>query len=226
MTETIQPDSLSKKTDLRSTVERSRREIKLTLKELCNAASVSERTVRYYIQQGLLPPPQGAGPASRYNLEHLRRLALVRRLKATLLPLSEIKHLMSGVSTSELEQVAHEFYHELTITNPVALDPTRPVINRVVTAESIQENTKVPPELKVFVPPEINEEQAEEAISVPPHPATETRPNELTPTGKWNRVVLVSGLEIHFEEGGSQDNELGQEKLARLLDFARQLYAD
>lgn len=225
MAESIPSNVLVEKPTLRDIGERGNREVKLTLKELCNAASVSERTVRYYIQQGLLPPPQGAGPASRYNLEHLSRLALVRRLKATLLPLSEIKHLMRGVPTSELEEVAHEFYYELTLTNPVAPDPIRPVM-RTVTAESIQVPTKAIAELKAFVPPEISEEQTGVAISPSQPPLAETLPKELALSGKWNRVVLVAGVELHFEEGGPQDNELGQEKLARLFDFARQLYAD
>src|SRR5689334_6103334 len=108
--QTLQPvNTFNEKTEFSGAADKSSREVKLTLKELCNAANISERTVRYYIQQGLLPPPQGAGPGSRYSLEHLTRLALIRRLKAALLSLGEIKQLLSGVPTNDLEQVADEF---------------------------------------------------------------------------------------------------------------------
>ncbi|MBL8128342.1 MAG: MerR family DNA-binding transcriptional regulator, partial [Chloroflexia bacterium] len=35
----------------------------MTLADLTEAADVSTRTVRYYIAEGLLPPPEGAGPS-------------------------------------------------------------------------------------------------------------------------------------------------------------------
>jgi DNA-binding transcriptional MerR regulator len=192
------------------------REVKLTLKEFCHAANISERTVRYYIQQGLLPPPQGAGPASRYGLEHLSRLALIRRLKAALLPLNEIKQLLSGgVPTSDLEQVAHEFYDELTRTNPVAPEAVRQPVRLAPVAP---EPEKISPALQVFTPP-VEEEVAKDT-------ALPARPEKVmfAPASKWNRIGLVAGLELHFEEGGPQDNAPGHEKLQRLLDFARQLY--
>ena len=45
----------------------------LTLAELTEAADVSVRTVRYYIAEGLLPPPEGSGPGSAYARGHLDR---------------------------------------------------------------------------------------------------------------------------------------------------------
>ena len=43
------------------------------LDELCRRARVSQRTVRYYIQRGLLPSP-GVGRGSRYDESYLHRL--------------------------------------------------------------------------------------------------------------------------------------------------------
>jgi len=201
--------------------DKNNREVRLTLKELCNAASVTERTVRYYIQQGILPPPEGAGPSSHYNREHLSRLALVRRLKAALLPLSEIKQLMSGVPSSQLEEVAHEFYDELTRTNPIAADMNllRPV-SRAANVEAVEETKKALSDLEIFVPPE---------AELPPEETGVTGVSEnlaVATLGKWQRLTLVAGLELHYEEGGPQDNEQGQAKLALLLDFANQLFAN
>lgn len=77
-----------------------------SLKELCREAQVTERTVRYYIQEGLLPPPEGAGPFARYNELHLWRLRLIRRLKKEYLPLAEIRRRLSDLSLDELEKLA------------------------------------------------------------------------------------------------------------------------
>lgn len=63
-----------------------------TLGELADAADVSTRTIRYYISEGLLPPPEGAGHASRYTDVHLTRLRQIAALKAQYLPLREIRN--------------------------------------------------------------------------------------------------------------------------------------
>ncbi len=54
----------------------------MTIGELAEAAGVSRRTVRYYVQRGLLPAPDGLGRGARYGEEHLRRLIEVRDLQA------------------------------------------------------------------------------------------------------------------------------------------------
>lgn len=76
------------------------------LRELCREADVTERTVRYYIKEGLLPPPHGSGPFSRYGYEHWLRMQFIKRLKDEYLPLSEIKNLLDSRSTGELDQLA------------------------------------------------------------------------------------------------------------------------
>ena len=52
-----------------------------SLSDLCDLADVTSRTVRFYVSQGLLRPPTGAGPAARYEDGHLYRLRLIRRLQ-------------------------------------------------------------------------------------------------------------------------------------------------
>src|SRR5687768_4325574 len=61
------------------------------LSELSAAAGVTTRTVRYYVQQGLLPSPGTRGPGTRYDQAHLDRLQLIRRLQRQHLPLAEIR---------------------------------------------------------------------------------------------------------------------------------------
>jgi len=79
------------------------------LAELAAEAGVSVRTVRYYIAEGLLPPPESAGPRAAYTREHLDRLHLVGRLKAAYLPLREIRQRLRGLDAAAVRDLlAHE----------------------------------------------------------------------------------------------------------------------
>jgi DNA-binding transcriptional MerR regulator len=78
---------------------------RLTLGELTAAADASVRTVRYYISEGLLPPPEGSGPGSSYSRGHLDRLRLIQRLKEAYLPLKEIRRRLSGLTDDEVRSV-------------------------------------------------------------------------------------------------------------------------
>ena len=84
----------------------------MTLAELTEAADVSTRTVRYYIAEGLLPPPEGAGPSSVYTAGHLARLSLIGRLKAAYWPLKEIRRRLAGLSDAEVEAALLELDFE------------------------------------------------------------------------------------------------------------------
>src|SRR5215216_5219614 len=79
-------------------------EPRYTLNELTDEAGVSVRTVRYYIAEGLLPPPVGAGPRSGYTVGHLDRLRLIGQLKDAYLPLKEIRRRVAGLSDAEVRQ--------------------------------------------------------------------------------------------------------------------------
>lgn len=68
----------------------------LDLTGLADRAGVSIRTVRYYIQQGLLPKPDARGPGAHYTEEHLDRLLLIKRLQREHLPLAEIRRVLDA----------------------------------------------------------------------------------------------------------------------------------
>ncbi len=82
--------------------------ISYSLKDLCRMAAVTERTVRFYIQEELLPPPSGVRQFSRYSQEHLTRLKIIRCLKASYLPLTEIKTLLKDKSLAELDELGRQ----------------------------------------------------------------------------------------------------------------------
>ena len=80
----------------------------LTLAALADQSGVSERTIRYYIQFGLLPAPEGAGPKSRYGKSHLGRLRVIRMLQDRHLPLSAIRKVLAQRSEKEIVRMAEE----------------------------------------------------------------------------------------------------------------------
>jgi DNA-binding transcriptional MerR regulator len=79
-----------------------------TLNELAEEADVTPRTVRYYIQHGLLPPPIGAGPGPHYERGHLDRILLIKRLKKAHLPLAEIRQQLSGLDDEAVRGLTEE----------------------------------------------------------------------------------------------------------------------
>ncbi len=68
----------------------------LTLDELCSLANVPRRTVRYYIQIGLLEGPEGETRGARYRPRHLERLLRIRKLAESGISLERIAEVLSG----------------------------------------------------------------------------------------------------------------------------------
>ena len=60
------------------------------VEDLAERGGVSRRTVRYYIQRGLLPPPRGLGRGKHYTEAHLSTLVRIRELQETAVPLETI----------------------------------------------------------------------------------------------------------------------------------------
>ena len=59
--------------------------------ELADLGGVSRRTVRYYVQEGLLPAPLGVGRGRHYGQAHLDRLLEVKAQQEAGLSLDEIR---------------------------------------------------------------------------------------------------------------------------------------
>jgi DNA-binding transcriptional MerR regulator len=76
----------------------------LLIHELARRAGISIRTIRYYIAEGLLPPPSYQGKYSHYNEKYLERLELIRRLKESYLPLREIREIMNSLSDDQVKE--------------------------------------------------------------------------------------------------------------------------
>ncbi len=76
------------------------------LTELATEAGVSPRTVRYYVQRGLLPAPPFKGPDTVYGEEHRLRLKAIRVLQARFLPLDAIQVELARLSPEQIKTLA------------------------------------------------------------------------------------------------------------------------
>jgi DNA-binding transcriptional MerR regulator len=66
-------------------------EVRYAIDDLARLADVSRRTVRYYVQEGLIPTPLGVGRGRHYEKSHLDRLLQVKALQAAGRTLDEIR---------------------------------------------------------------------------------------------------------------------------------------
>lgn len=85
-------------------------ETAFSIDDLTARAGITVRTVRYYIGEGLLPPPLGAGPGTRYTREHLDRLLLIGALKDRYLPLREIRRQLQGMDAAGVHEAVEEMH--------------------------------------------------------------------------------------------------------------------
>lgn len=115
------------------------------LTELAEAVGVSPRTVRYYVQRGLLPAPPFRGPDTVYGEEHLVRLKAIRVLQARFLPLDAIQAELQRLSLDELRQLADS---DATPTPPVYAQPAP---RRPATALNRYERWELLPGLELHV---------------------------------------------------------------------------
>ncbi len=66
-------------------------ENRYSIQELAELGDVSRRTVRYYVQEGLIPAPTGVGRGRHYDHTHLDRLLDVKARQAAGHSLDEIR---------------------------------------------------------------------------------------------------------------------------------------
>ncbi len=72
--------------------------VRYAIEELATLGGVSRRTVRYYVQEGLIPPPLGLGRGNHYTPEHLEQLLRVRALQENGRTLVEIRRVLGQMS--------------------------------------------------------------------------------------------------------------------------------
>lgn len=70
--------------------------------ELCTLADLSARTVRFYIQQGLVSRPTGEKKGAKYSKSHLDQLLSIKRWQAAGLSLERIRELLVEPNSNDV----------------------------------------------------------------------------------------------------------------------------
>ena len=82
------------------------------INQLAERAGVTVRTIRYYVNEGLLPPPQTKGRYSAYDEDYLYRIRLIKFYKESYLPLSRIREQLDGMTPEEIRAAVEHYEKE------------------------------------------------------------------------------------------------------------------
>lgn len=166
--------------------------------ELSKLADVTPRTIRYYIELGILPPPRGGGRTSVYGPQHLDRLNLIKRLQAARLSLDEIR--------AELASLPAEAASRL------AASPEPPGDSAAAYLAALRKDlspmaSSAPdsPGANYGTPARGQLREAERGESYVAEP--------------WIRIPLTEDVELHVRRRGSRNDS----RVARLIDEARRI---
>jgi len=97
--------------------------VRYAIGDLADLAGVSRRTVRYYVQEGLLPAPFGLGRGNHYGQEHLDQLLRVKALQEAGRSLVEIRRAIEPGAPADEAPGEPEPPVERTIWRRLSLAP-------------------------------------------------------------------------------------------------------
>jgi DNA-binding transcriptional MerR regulator len=107
-----------------------------TLEEIATLAELPRRTVRYYIQSGLVDRPQGVGKGAYYTGHHVEQLLLIRKWQLAGLSLDRIGELLKQQTSGPLPPTPRragtvEVWSHLVVADGVeiTLEPGRAGLN-------------------------------------------------------------------------------------------------
>ena len=178
----------------------------MTLVDLADAAEVTPRTVRYYIAQGLLPPPLGAGSAAAYTEVHLRYLKTIKAFQKQHLPLAEIR------SRLEQEPPPGPTPGSEVGASSSALDYLDGVLRLAPPRGARQGGPPLAPHAGPTV-----------VVGSSSPSAHSSGPLSSGARSTWDRHLLVADVELHVRRPLTRDI---QRKLDKLLDYARHLFEE
>ena len=177
------------------------------LNDLCQTSGVTARTVRYYVQQGLLPSP-GLGTGARYSEGHLARLRLIRRLQSEHLPLAEIRRRLEALDDDAVRSLLEAPAPGEGPATTSAVDYVRGVLGGPP-VPTPGDSSRRPPPLPL---PAVSSPAA--GTPRPGRPAVADR-------AQWERISLAPDIELHVRRPLSREDNRRVEKL---LEKARELF--
>lgn len=190
------------------------------INELAKQAGVSVRTIRYYIDEGLLPPPETKGRYASFGEEYLDLLELIRRLKEAFLPLKEIRERVAGLTHEQVRALLAELDQEGKEAEkylPSIQANIMPFMQDDYVKESLPKATKKTKELSSaldYVNQVLNTQDASNKYQ---QPSRGVRQGET-----WQRIRIAPGVELHVR---ISNDPLLSERIRDLTDYARDIFS-
>jgi len=199
----------------------------LTLEDLAHHSGLSIRTLRFYIQEGILPGPDSHGKNARYSQEHLDRLEAIRRLKHLHLPLQEIRQLLNHLTTDEIASIKQGHAtlpqeegstRSKRIPDPSSSEKYSSALEYIQNLERGRNSIlEISAPFASFSP--VPEQDLFFQMVDPGKFSPESEPLPET----WTRIILLEGIELNIK-GPRTIQE--QEKITKLVQFGRDLFRD
>ena len=79
-----------------------------SMKDLEMRTGMSRRTIRYYVEKGLIDPPRGKGRGAYYTLEHLERLTAIKAMTDRGMPFVAVEQAMEHQKHDGLDGMVRE----------------------------------------------------------------------------------------------------------------------
>jgi DNA-binding transcriptional MerR regulator len=180
-----------------------------SINELAQKANVSVRTVRFYINEGLLPAPATRGRYTVYNDEYLDRLELIRRLKDAFLPLKEIRHTVTPLSWQEVQAALADLRKresENLMESSLPAPSGRRIEERKSSALDYITGLLSSPPVSRPLPPR----------QAAPAPSADMDFSLSPDQEAWRRVRLAPGIEIHLRQPLPPEDQVKVEEILRL----------
>ncbi len=164
----------------------------MTLDDLATATGLTPRTIRFYISQGMVPPPGARGRGAQYDSQHLAILRRILELRAQRYRLDEIRDIL--MSSRHPEVVEEE---EVAFGRPADADGDLPRVAEAPVAYGAADMPTSGAGIQDYVRRVWAERDVASGTPVAPR--------------RWVRHPVVEGVELHVAEPVARDE-------ARLID--------
>ena len=200
---------------------------KYTLEDLEKISGMSIRTLRFYIQEGLLPGPDTRGKFARYSQKHLDSIRFIHRLKELHIPLQQIRHLLNTMSSEDIERIIQsKSESNFTFSSP-------PLFSKDENSEVKSVKTERSSALDYIRSLENLQDSLKVNDSNPRYPAPSAPSQASAPLSKvyisqpvkngetWHRIRLAEDVELQVRQPMSRERERVVEEL---IEITRQLF--
>jgi DNA-binding transcriptional MerR regulator len=165
--------------------------------ELARLAEVTPRTIRYYVELGLLPPPEGLGRSAGYQQEHLDRLLVIKRLQASRLSLDEIRDELATLAPAATARLVSE-------------------------ASTPQSDTSSAAEYLAGLRRTPTHHEAPAGLAFNAVPTANLARSDAYVGEQWTRIPLSEDIELHVKRRGNRIDP----RISRLIKEARRIISE